>query len=237
MRTLGIIGACLLAIVIGGAVWFYVSFPTYSYRYRLTIDVDVGGETHSGSSVIEVKWQLWPEFAKHLFGGGIGSSRFYGQAVFVDLGPYGGLLAALQPVQIREEIPSVGADFLAIRAFNPGPLPHTGYPLTRDLLRRMSHLKERADLTENNLPQLIWLPKIQNPDLARPILAKDFPSTIAAQVRLRSARIETTNDALTTGLERKLPWLVDLQGKNREFKLVRPYEFELVPYYLLGVTS
>ena len=33
---------------------YKLKYPTYTYRYRMTVEVDVGGEVRSQSSVIEV---------------------------------------------------------------------------------------------------------------------------------------------------------------------------------------
>src|SRR5205823_3907352 len=132
-------------------------FPTYSHRYRLGIDVDVAGETRSGSSVIEVRWHLWPEALACVFGCGIGYSRVYGQAVLVDMGPQGALLATLWPANTTISDQAVAADFLAIRAFGSQPLPSSGYPLSRELFRTMSNVRGKVMLSANNMPQFIWL--------------------------------------------------------------------------------
>jgi hypothetical protein len=34
--------------------FYKIKYPTYTYRYRMTVAVDAGGETRSASSVIEV---------------------------------------------------------------------------------------------------------------------------------------------------------------------------------------
>lgn len=79
MRTLGIIGLCILA-VIGGAIVFW---PTYSYRYRITVEVEVDGTLKQGSSVIEVtkRWDPTPGRPISHY-----STAAKGEAVFVDLG-------------------------------------------------------------------------------------------------------------------------------------------------------
>jgi hypothetical protein len=95
MRTLGIIlGSIVLiiALLIGGAIaWWKVNYPTYTYRYRTTVEVEVDGTVHSGSSVIEVGINNQPP---------IGSAPPYvahlrGEAVFVDLGRGRNVIALL----------------------------------------------------------------------------------------------------------------------------------------------
>jgi hypothetical protein len=43
----------LALIVVGISAACEVMYPTYMHRYRLTIEVDVDGMVHRGSSVIE----------------------------------------------------------------------------------------------------------------------------------------------------------------------------------------
>ena len=51
MKWLGI--AC--AAIVAGFVLYKINYPTYTYRYRMTVNVEVDGQMRSGSSVIEVR--------------------------------------------------------------------------------------------------------------------------------------------------------------------------------------
>jgi hypothetical protein len=244
LKIARIIFAALVGLVALGYFLLLLLFPTYSHRYRLGIDVDVAGETRSGSSVIEVRWHLFPESLRCLFGCNIGYSRVYGQAVLIDMGPQGALLATLWPANTTSSGQAVPADFLALRAFGSQPLPSTGYslsPETPDSIRemfRMSNARGKAILSANNMPQFIWLKDANDPASAKPILAKDFPSVFDGNVRLRAASIEITTDPIATGLEQKLPWLKAM----REEQLKRgistvPGKFFLATDPLLGSPS
>src|ERR1700748_1843282 len=83
---LGIIVA--IAAVVG---LYKFNYPTYTYRYRMTVDVDAGGEVSSRSSVIEVTVARQPKILPEVL-------PFHrsaqGQAVFVDL-PAGKNIVAL----------------------------------------------------------------------------------------------------------------------------------------------
>jgi hypothetical protein len=61
LRTFGIIVVGLMLLIGSGVVWWKISYPTYSYRYRLTLSVEAGGKVHTGSSVIEIVWHGGPE--------------------------------------------------------------------------------------------------------------------------------------------------------------------------------
>src|SRR5262245_61484699 len=82
----------VLALLAGAAVVGYrYKYPNYVYRYRLTLNIEVDGKIHSGSSVIEVKWRSGPVIGD---GGPFGGS-VKGQAVAVDLGDRGVVVATL----------------------------------------------------------------------------------------------------------------------------------------------
>jgi hypothetical protein len=72
-----IVVSCVAAIV----AWYWLSFPTYSHRYRLTIAVETDGQVHSASSVIEVRFRFWPQFLAGLAAGGQYAVDVRGQAV------------------------------------------------------------------------------------------------------------------------------------------------------------
>src|ERR1700728_2429725 len=90
MRKLLIIVLIIIGIPV---IWFWVSFPTVSYRYRLTVAVECDGQVHSGSSVIEVLLRFNPKWLPP--SGGTYNVFVTGQAVLIDLGARGVLVAAL----------------------------------------------------------------------------------------------------------------------------------------------
>jgi hypothetical protein len=66
MRKVAIIVLILIAISV---VWYRISFPVVSYRYRLSVAVEADGQVHTGSSVIEMSTQFWPDLFTQLVGG------------------------------------------------------------------------------------------------------------------------------------------------------------------------
>ena len=48
--------ALSIALVVGGSLTMCkLAYPTYTYRYKMTINVEADGKLYSGSSVIEVR--------------------------------------------------------------------------------------------------------------------------------------------------------------------------------------
>jgi len=223
------------AVVAFIALGIWLGFPTYKHRYRLTVEVEVDGTIRSGSSVIETRWSLWPPVIAGLFNGGIGEVHVYGQAVFIDLGSRGALLALLWPSSVTSLCGAVGTDFLAIRAFNAeAKLPCSGYALTWGVLHSMSWQTGKATLTADNLPGFIWLPVVDDEMSARPAAAKDFPALFGGAVRLRSVWIEMTSDPIASGLDKKIPWARGLYERQRRGIISRPGQFYVDGRALLG---
>src|SRR4030081_2076305 len=82
----------IVVLGIGGAASFYWwKYPNYTYRYRLTMAIEIDGKVHSGSSVIQVTWAGGPEF------GDVGAyhPHIRGKAVFIDVAPRGAIVATL----------------------------------------------------------------------------------------------------------------------------------------------
>lgn len=122
LTTLLVLALCVGALVAG----YRYKYRDYSYRYRLTVNIEVDGKVHSGSSVIEVKWRGGPVVGD---GGPFGPS-VKGQAALVDLGDRGVVVATL--LNGEDYGPAkdgaLGALWIAPRAFgtdtNAETIPH-----------------------------------------------------------------------------------------------------------------
>jgi hypothetical protein len=107
----------LVVLVLGIGVLvvgYWYKYPNYACRYRLTVNIEVDGKLHSGSSVIEVTWHGGPEI------GDVGpySPTMRGQAALVDLEDRGVVVATLTPNwEPRNSATGWGALWLVPRAF------------------------------------------------------------------------------------------------------------------------
>jgi hypothetical protein len=82
VRTFGTIVLVLMLLLGGSFALYKVNYPTYTYRFRLSIAVDVGGETKTAASVIEVEAVMRP--MPIIFS--LVNLYVHGDAVFLDLG-------------------------------------------------------------------------------------------------------------------------------------------------------
>src|SRR3954469_20001022 len=73
--------AMIAAILAGLLLWGWVAYPSYSYAFRLIIDVDTPSGLKTGSSVISLTWR-----SQMPIGLRSAVTQVKGEAVFVDLG-------------------------------------------------------------------------------------------------------------------------------------------------------
>lgn len=194
MRTLGIILASVvlfIAVLIGGAIaWYKINYPTYTYRYRMTVEVEDDGKVHIGSSVIEVRINMQPQF---------GSAPPYvphtsGEAVFVDLGDGRNVIALLAAGSRAENVNY--SDSIVPGLFD---LPFKDWA-------KLSDLRGTREVPGSRTPTFVTFTDLNDPNSARVVEPADFPKIFGAGVKPPIVTIEMTNDPVTEGIEKKLPW-------------------------------
>jgi hypothetical protein len=149
-------GVIIIMVAIAGL--YYWKYPNYTYRYRLTVNIEVDGKIHSGSGVIEVTWHGQPEL------GDVGPFHptIRGQAPLVDLGKRGVVVASLiskdwgQPSKVGDPW---GALFLAPRAF--------GKSTEVSSIPEFSSQRGPRALAADNLPRFLWFSDPQDPTTAQ----------------------------------------------------------------------
>jgi hypothetical protein len=194
----------VLALLIGAAVIGYrYKHPDYAYRYRLTVNIEVDGKIHSGSSVIEVKWLGGPVLAD---GGPFGPS-VKGQATLVDLGDRGVVVATL--INGESYGPAkdgaLGALWVAAEAF--------GNHSTTPEIPQLPELRGKRDLDQAKLPRFLWFSNPQDPTTAKKLLVQDIPATFGPSARFAGASVEITNDPVVVDFREKFPWLKEIEAR------------------------
>src|SRR4051794_5860365 len=79
----------LIAMSVITVISYKIAYPTYTYRYRLSLGIEADGQVHHGSSVIEISWPRQP------IPPGSVQAEIGGQAALVDLGSRGAVVASL----------------------------------------------------------------------------------------------------------------------------------------------
>lgn len=223
MRILGFI---LLAIALS-VVGCMVAFPTYTYRYRLTLDVEMpDGSVRSGSNVVEVRQGQNPRAFAGLGMGGWG--RVTGEGVVIDLGNDRLLVALLTnpgffPVSqgspaIAQRYPlwtNTVVDPTAILLHAYGLLPAgdiwDGGRSTP--LSALSRQRGARPILPDQLPGLVTFDDPSDPRTIQRVDPNRLDVSFGPGVRLLRATIEVTDAPITRGtMERRFPWLHASQG-------------------------
>jgi hypothetical protein len=223
MRRLGKF-LLFVALFVGAVVAAYkIAFPTYTHRYRLVVTIQIDDRSYTGSSVIQVRFIGQPSILE--------APPFFpavgGEAAVVELPGRRAIVATLFGSSSGFD-PSVGATFLALRAFKL-----RGFEGYRQITRQTG----RRELSPDNMPPLIWLSDIADPKTARRITTAHIPELLGAKARLASIYIEMTNDPVVIDIDRKLPWLKALRAAEKNGVISRPGEFKLIHGMFVGPDS
>jgi hypothetical protein len=211
----------IVALIGASIAWYKFHYPTYLHRYRLTIEIEIDGTVHTGSSVIEVRWIAQPK---------IGDSPPYissvrGQGTFVDLGSRGALVAALHPDDVFQHLPA--ADILAMKAF--------GLTGGLESYKLITQRTGRRDLAPNNRPLLIWFSDVSDRKTARPSTFGHIPDLFGPTARLVAAYVEITRDSVVVDIDRKLPWYPRWAAEQRSGPITgMPGQFQLIYNMFVG---
>jgi hypothetical protein len=210
MRVLGMTVAAAIAIVAAAVAWWSIESPTHVHRFRLAIEVEVGGEVRSGSSVIEVRTT---DYNVGMPGAKGTRSRVLGEAVLVDLGKGGNVIAALGTGPAGSVDGIADLTLSAFMQSRPG-LKHRDVP----------NLTGSAPLTGELIPTLVTFSDLGDPKTARVIAPEEFEQVFGGHARFKRAYVEMVpagswpfnaigwpaplaGEPVTRGLETKLPWL------------------------------
>ena len=208
---------------------YWYKYPNYSYRYRLTVNIEVDGKIHSGSSVIEVKWRGGPVIGD---GGPFGPS-VKGQAALVDLGDRGMVVASLLGETWGHPYSSTGgwgALWIAAEAF--------GNHSTAQEIPHLPELRGKRDLALDNMPRFLWFSNPQDPTTAKILLLQDIPVAFGPSARFVGASVEITNDPIVTDIRQKIPWLKPLEEKPPlENIIYLPNKLGINRYMFIGDAS
>jgi hypothetical protein len=216
MRRFGII-VLGIALLIGSVIWYKQAYPSYTYRYRMIVDVEVDGAIHSGASVIEVTLEKRPRITPETL---TVMSFVKGEAVFVDLGGGRNVVALMAsgPYGKNWDFPQ---DVVS-RAF--------GLSWEDRDLPKFAGLQGQRDLTAQLLPTFVTFNDLSDPKSAQIVPPNEFGQTFGVGALFKRAWIEMTVDPVTRGIEERLLFLAPLrQAQRGKSVLGYPGSLTIVP--------
>lgn len=190
-KVWGLISLIAVGVLIYAA--YKQSYPTISYRYRLTMAFEVDGRLHRSSTVIEPQWIY------QLIGFPV-RVEIAGQALFIDLGTNGAIIAALETGESSQVKPdgAVSMKSLAGHAFASGP---------RELdARAMQRMTGRRDLQPDNMPRLLWFKNVSDMKSVTKFKPDEMSVLFGPEARLVEAFVEMTDARVIINIDTKLPW-------------------------------
>jgi hypothetical protein len=217
--------ATFVALIVAAFAAYKLSFPTYSYRYRLQISLSVDEKVYTGSSVIEVTWECGPKIS----GLGQCAPSLGGQATVIDIGSRGVVVATLRSGDDISPTPdgAVDAVWLCANAF--------GNQSTSEELPKLPRLTGRRDLSPYNFPRLVWFASPPDMKTARKITVQNVANILDPTARFTGAFVEITGDPIMVDIAKNLPWfpalLLEQKGKGI---LSEPGQFQLIYNMFVG---
>lgn len=213
--------AVIAILVLGVAVWWKVSFPSGSWRYKMTVTVETPEGIKTGSAVREISAYSMPMFL------GVNRDTHIklekGEAVVVELGERGVLFATLG-----------SATDSVWTFFNAFPSPCAEGAVSRCSVKYYSSLKlgENAQLPARYYPMFAAFEDLNDPKTVKNVLEmkscpdpetgipdnfrcieKDrFEEIFGQGVRLRSVMVEITDQAFQPVVGQHLNWLSKVYG-------------------------
>ena len=194
--------------------------PTYTYRFKMTVEVETPQGLKTGSSVYEVQagdsGHLLPD--EHARDWSV-----KGEAVMIDLPAGQTLFALIKTTNARrEDLAQLSMGVLDPKFDND--IVESAQRISRrqgihspaeiaPTYTYESYAKGRPVKTEvSNYPMLMTFSDITDPASLKLVDSAVLATSFGPGVRLKRITIEITEDPVTTGIERRLVWLPKLHG-------------------------
>lgn len=198
------IGVLALGLIGWGAwqVWFALVQPLQrTYAYRITVEVDDNGIVRSGSAVVE-NTRVWS--VCWLPGGCRAPAYVRGEAVYLDLGPRGNLLALLSTPKSR----AVGRAWTWPSWGFGSPWDH--YLDPNDPLPELPPVPP-TELRLDQMPLLLTIRDVLQPKSLEVVAPDNLEATFGPGIRLKRILVESVDAEPTRNLPASIPWLAKIR--------------------------
>lgn len=177
--------------------------PTYEYQYRLTMDVEVDGRVHSGSSVTKVIEARTPKTSlqPHLH-----VTDRQGEATFVDLGN-GRVLVALLDGESQGQGWGAGPTPLLLKKLG---LRSKWDDQVNPAFATLVASRGEFELEREELPALVILEDARDPLTIKAVTVADLERR---GIVIRRVALAVVSDPPSHSIERTFPWLTELHGR------------------------
>ncbi|MGO9388841.1 hypothetical protein [Rhodoblastus sp.] len=192
------------------------------FRYRLTLQIETPEGLRSGSGVLEIA-EGYNDGLLDLLSQTAVVFGTRGEAVIVDLGARGLLFALLNADDARKGSRTA---FDAFSRLHEDLWDPTG--IGPGAMDRMAKLRGETQIPFEMMPMLVRFGDISDPMTVERVEPNDLEKSFGAGVKFVRASVEITDEEVTRGVEKVLPWLstanwLPLRLKSGE--LLGPHDF------------
>ena len=193
----------LAALALGAVMWWKINYPTYAWNQKLTVTVSTPRGEVSGSSVVAVSWN------RNFFSGGWGGPPFHltlrGEATTVDLGEGQFLFAVLGYHGSKQCTGLIPLKLLRQKL----PLQSDDDYWAPDTFNRVQAARRRGPITlpQQLYPVFLRFRDIKDRSTVERVDPDNLTKSFGPGVRLVRVTIEITDEPVTQGIRKVLPWL------------------------------
>ena len=210
--VMGVLGGAVVAVLGGCRIFGGGS----GYRFRMTVEVETPQGLKTDSSVYQVTAGYRPDLQP---GGKAREWAARGEAVVVDLPGGKTLFALLKTTNLMR------TDLVQISMVALDPAFQNDIPESAKRIANGDGIRSPAEIVTSDYPLLVTFGDIGDPKSVVEVKASNLAPRFGPGVRLKRITVEVTDDAMTTGLEKKLGWLPEFYGRflsGERFESVSP---------------
>lgn len=176
---------------------YKLMYPTYSWRQKMTVELLVGDEVITSSSISEVSVKFQPAVLSEI---GHITSSIRGEAVALKIQERGYLFALLATRDGDVEWPK-----WAVLTIFRDLLPNEDL---RSQLKKISSVRMSRELPVDDYPMFVSFEDVGDPTTIRIVDIDDLDAVFGSDVELRKVYLSLTDEPVPKGsLDNILPWL------------------------------
>lgn len=195
-----------LAILVCAALALAGCGRSASYRYKLTLSLDTPDGVKTGFNVVQIDYwtvSIPAQGEPH---------KTHGQGLYLDLGPGRppliALLTHIRRANERPEDTRWGGDD-PIGVIYKACLGETAIYSFIDVVSKFGACHAPSAITPADLPDLVTLADVNDPKSVLLVDPNNLAATLGPGVAWRAMTLQATDEPLTTGIEKWLPWVDD----------------------------
>jgi hypothetical protein len=205
-RVIGLLAGVTLSAILSACK---PSKPASStYRFKMTVEVETPTGIKTGSGILEAQGLR----TNNIDTGGQGSrTKLEGEAIAVDIAPGKTLFALL-----RMANGTSSDDNLAIMSMKAmDPAYNHDRKLSAQRIVSGDGIRSPADVAPADYPMLVTFGENNDPTSVTRVDPEGLGFSFGTGVRLKRIRVEVTDEAATSGIEKRLGWLPNVYSMLR----------------------